>query len=266
MDFTALHFAIRELHALMRIPTPWICAAGAGLILGLLAPFGTEDTLSLAMRLFYWVFLACLTLFTGSFVNCLMRSFTQRFPPLPHPGGIAVVALVGGAIGAAVLAEVFFMNWLVFGLSPLRRGYTVPIALNTLAISIVVNGLITWVTDQLSQDSGSRAEAAPRPVPALINRLPLDKRGDLISLSVQDHYVEVTTTKGREMVLMRLTDAIREAGGGFQIHRSHWVADGAVTAAQRKSSAAEVTLSDGRALPVSRTYLPVLKEKGLLPR
>lgn len=269
MDFTALHFAIRELHALMRIPTPWVCALGAGVILALLAPFGTEDTLPLWVRLFYWVFLACLTLFTGTFVNCILRPFTQRFPPLPAIGGLVATLLVGTVVGGAVLTEVFVMNWLSFGISPLNFGYSLPIAINTMAISVVVNGLITWVSNRVER-SHANSERPQQPTaqstPELLERLPYEKRGALISLSVQDHYVEVTTDAGRDILLMRFSDAIREAGNGFQIHRSHWVADSAVVAAKRKNSAAELTLSDGRTLPVSRTYLPVLKEKGLLPR
>ena len=268
VKFTALHFAMRELHAVVRIPTPWICGTGVGVILALLAPFDTENTLPLWARLIYWVCLACLSFFTGAFLNDLLRSLTRPFPKLPHPAGFAAVVLVGVVISAAVLAEVLLMNWLVFGLPPRRMDYSLPIAINTLAISIVVNGVITWVTERLPPEDASQRETAPEEetVPVLIERLSFEKRGRLISLSVQDHYVEVTTTKGREMLLMRLRDAMREAGAGFQIHRSHWVAEGAIHAVQRKSSAAEVTTTDGRTLPVSRSYLPVLKEKGLLSR
>ena len=44
------------------------------------------------------------------------------------------------------------------------------------------------------------------------------------------NYVEVWTERGTHLVLMRLSDAIRETAGenGLQIHRSHWVALGAV--------------------------------------
>jgi hypothetical protein len=31
-----------------------------------------------------------------------------------------------------------------------------------------------------------------------------------VALSVEDHYVRVRTTRGEEMILMRLSDAIRE--------------------------------------------------------
>ncbi|MCB1397271.1 MAG: LytTR family transcriptional regulator, partial [Rhodobacteraceae bacterium] len=85
-------------------------------------------------------------------------------------------------------------------------------------------------------------------------------------LSVQDHYVEVVTTRGRELLLMRLSDAIAETEGcaGLQVHRSHWVALDQVQAAHRDGARAVLTLSDGREIPVSRTYVPAAKEAGLL--
>nr|WP_255552328.1 LytTR family DNA-binding domain-containing protein [Maritimibacter dapengensis] len=102
----------------------------------------------------------------------------------------------------------------------------------------------------------------------ILDRLPIEKRGPLISLSVQDHYVEVATTKGTELVLLRLSDAMAEVGDtpGLQVHRSHWIATGAVKSARRDGARAILTMADGRDIPVSRTYLPAIKEAGLLPR
>ena len=100
-----------------------------------------------------------------------------------------------------------------------------------------------------------------------LRRLPVEKRGRLISISVADHYVEVATSAGSALILMRLTDAMAETGDtpGLQVHRSHWVAIGEVTAARRDGARAILTLSDGRDIPVSRTYVPAVKEAGLLP-
>ena len=124
-------------------------------------------------------------------------------------------------------------------------------------------------------ESSTRRNRRPAPVagspsvpapPRLLTRLPLAKRGPLLSLSVQDHYVEVVTTRGRELLLMRLSDAIAETEGcaGLQVHRSHWVALDQVQAAHRDGARAVLTLSDGREIPVSRTYVPAAKEAGLL--
>nr|WP_255553731.1 LytTR family DNA-binding domain-containing protein [Maritimibacter sp. DP1N21-5] len=110
------------------------------------------------------------------------------------------------------------------------------------------------------------SDATPQP-PRILSRVPIDKRGRLYALSVQDHYVEVITDKGSELVLLRLADAMGEVGTtpGLQVHRSHWVATGAVAAAKRDGAKAVLTLQDGRDIPVSRTYLPAVKEAGLLP-
>ncbi|WP_411053284.1 LytTR family DNA-binding domain-containing protein, partial [Tritonibacter sp. SIMBA_163] len=55
-----------------------------------------------------------------------------------------------------------------------------------------------------------------------------------------------------------------EAGAGWQVHRSHWVAENAVVKGERIGSAARLTTADGRDLPVSRRYLPDLRKRGLL--
>ncbi|WP_058246574.1 LytTR family DNA-binding domain-containing protein [Tropicibacter naphthalenivorans] len=80
--------------------------------------------------------------------------------------------------------------------------------------------------------------------------------------------MRITTTKGQELILMRLSDAVREVGDtpGAQVHRSHWVSYSQVTAARREGDRAILTLSDGQELPVSRANVAKIKEAGLLPR
>jgi DNA-binding LytR/AlgR family response regulator len=65
---------------------------------------------------------------------------------------------------------------------------------------------------------------------------------------------------------MRLADAIAETEGctGLQVHRSHWVALDHIAAARREGARGVLTLVDGREIPVSRTYVPSLRDAGLL--
>jgi len=55
-----------------------------------------------------------------------------------------------------------------------------------------------------------------------MQRLPWGKRGPLVTLSAEDHYVRLTTNNGTKLLLIRLLDAIKEVGNtrGMQIHRS----------------------------------------------
>nr|WP_239029977.1 LytTR family DNA-binding domain-containing protein [Nereida sp. MMG025] len=101
--------------------------------------------------------------------------------------------------------------------------------------------------------------------PAIHARLPYDKRGDLISISSEDHYIRICTTKGEEMILLRLSDAVREVGdtAGLQVHRSHWIATDHVRMVHKLKDRAEITLSNDRVIPVSRRYLQAVAAAGL---
>ena len=78
---------------------------------------------------------------------------------------------------------------------------------------------------------------------------------------MQDHYVEVTTTKGTELILIRFQYAIKEMGAiaGTQIHRSHWVTLNGMRRLKRQNGKLFVELVDGRTLPVSRTYAQTVR-------
>lgn len=104
----------------------------------------------------------------------------------------------------------------------------------------------------------------PAPLPArnaFLDRLPPKLGTALISLTAQDHYVEVTTARGRGLIHMRLSDAIEELGDypGHQIHRSHWISGHAFTGTSRENGKLMAHLADGRTLPVSRSFAPQVR-------
>ncbi|MFN6942712.1 MAG: LytTR family DNA-binding domain-containing protein, partial [Parvibaculum sp.] len=50
---------------------------------------------------------------------------------------------------------------------------------------------------------------------------------------------------------------------GMQVHRSHWVANGAVVRSARRDGRVYLQLADGSEIPVSRSYLKPVREAGL---
>ena len=104
---------------------------------------------------------------------------------------------------------------------------------------------------------------AAAPAAALLARLPAPKRGELHHLRMQDHYIEVHTDKGMEMVLLRFRDALREVEDieGMQVHRSHWVARAAVDAVERRDGRITLRLVNGNRVPVSRSFVPALRAR-----
>lgn len=99
--------------------------------------------------------------------------------------------------------------------------------------------------------------SAGEPSIAFFKRMDRSLGTSLMRLSVQDHYVEVHTSKGKELILMRFADAVDELDGfgGLQVHRSHWVARNAIIKVKRDGRKNQVVLSNGDEIPVSKNYL-----------
>ena len=125
----------------------------------------------------------------------------------------------------------------------------------------LISAAVTLVSAVLERPT--TLAATPEP-PALLERLPRPQRGRLRHLSVADHYVAVRTDKGNSLVLMRLSDAIRETApiAGLQVHRSHWVALDAVRRSTRQNGRPALELDDGSIVPVSRTYIAAVRAAG----
>jgi hypothetical protein len=120
---------------------------------------------------------------------------------------------------------------------------------------------VAWALTLVPQ-KGETGDASP---PKFLERLPLKLRGaDVWAVEAEDHYLRLHTSRGQDLILMRLADAVAELDGieGMQVHRSWWVARDAIADAKRGDGRALLTLKDGSTVPVSRTYAGQLREKG----
>jgi hypothetical protein len=136
---------------------------------------------------------------------------------------------------------------------PMMFGYVLLVALALTIINMLIETRRTAMT-----------EAGPNP-PKFLERLPLKLRGgEVWAVEAEDHYLRLHTSKGQDLILMRLADAVAELEGieGAQVHRSWWVSRDAITDAKRGDGRATLTLKDGAEVPVSRTYAGLLRERG----
>lgn len=248
--------ALREMRTHLSHPATLAALAGIAAILGLVGSFDTDELLRLGPRTVYWLVLVVATYSVGVLSAALLwprlRHHLPRWP---------LLGVIGFFTGIGVMLVVLAVNAATFGHVP-EMGEMPEFAGTIIAIALIV----TVVLD-LFEGPGGRQEVAPAPAP-ILERLPLHKRGPLVALSVEDHYVRIRTTKGEEMVLLRLSDAIREVGKtrGLRVHRSHWIALDQVRAAAREGDRARLTMRHGDDIPVSRANLPAIREAGLLPR
>lgn len=260
--------ALREARDHVFAPPVLAGMVGVWVILVISGPFRTLDLLGPGTRAIYWATVVFGTYATGTVVaQVVARRARKARVPAWH-----VIWLGGICIGIAVTVVLLAIDLLVLQSLPrsiAEVGRVAGIAIVIACVPLTIGALIrppAPVQVSILAPVLAPVSAAARP-PLVLERLPLGKRGQILGFSVQDHYVQIMTSAGKELVLMRLADAIREAGDlpGLQVHRSHWVATGGVTGVRRTGETAILTLSNGTEVPVSRRYIKDLRQAGLLP-
>ena len=226
-----------------------------GVFMALTGPFGTGQG-SLWTRLAYWIgLMAAGTVLANIVARVAVRmDLFERRPWL----WALLVALV-------ITPPQTVLVWAVSGLvsmgalrPDLLPGYLPPVLLITLAMLALT---------VLAQRDPPQTHATPvgGPAPVFLNRLPAKLRGgELFAVQAEDHYLRLHTSRGQDIILMRLADALTELEGmeGAQVHRSWWVAKAAVVDAERGNGRAALTLRSGAVAPVSRTYARALRAAG----
>jgi len=183
--------------------------------------------------------------------------------------GVGRLALVGddarrqSVVAATVMTPA--MGLLVWGADRLFARPPPPVGRlgGYIYVSLIFSVFINLMVYALRR---RRSEAAaPVAPPKFLERLPYKLRGaELWAVEAEDHYLRLHTSRGQDLILMRLADAVAELEGleGAQTHRSWWVARGAITGVRRGDGRATLTLQDGSDVPVSRTYAAMLRQRG----
>jgi len=260
-----LQFTLRQLQGFIFAPRFWGILLTVGLILGLTGPFDTFEQMALLPRLGYWLAVALATFLAGYTATAL----TLRYLFGDRGSRPVREAVSGFVAGVPITAIVLLLNHALLG-TPAGSAadvlaFYVECSLIAGGISLLF-GLIDRPQRPEAAQTGEPGAAAEAERPRLLSRLPAHLRGELWYMSMQDHYVDVRTGKGNALVLMRFADAIAETAptAGLQIHRSHWVALGAVKGALRRDGRAYLRMADGAELPVSRGFRAEAKAAGLL--
>ena len=255
MNDGALHLALREWRAHITTPATLGAVVGIALILAIIVPFEAGRQFGVMGRFGYWLLVVATTYGAGAFINGGLSIRYRRKLALPVLIGISCAAT-----GAAIAALLSAINSLIIGYLPTVA--ELPIYLGNI---FIIAFIVAAMFHMLSRDRPDTNNALP---PAILDRIPYEKRGRLMALSVEDHYVRIITTKGVEFVLLRLSDAMRETGdvAGMQVHRSHWIATQAVKSARRDGDRAILTLVIDTEIPVSRRYVTHIKKAGLLAK
>ncbi len=222
------------------------------LFAGFAGPFGTYEAFTAPERFLFWAIVVVGTAIAGHVTGTAADYLIARW----NWHTIARLSVASG-ITAFPVSAVVALVLVAFGRWP---GSGDLVTLYVQCFGVV--GALSFLEHVFERKT---EQEPPAPRPKLLERLPQAKRGRLIRLVAQDHYVAVTTTAGDTLLAMRFRDAVAEAASvpGLQVHRSHWVAVSAVSGRCRTNGKAGLRLRDGSIVPIGRKFVPALREWGL---
>lgn len=241
----------------------------ATITVALAGPFGTFTTVPTTTAIAYWALVIGMSILVSNFILVtatqllsdwprgrldlfLPAIFTAVYTPLLHPVG----ALFLGPEAAAVLS---FWQCLVIVLV---------IAYGVMLLQRLYRTGSMWVTTALTGiEVPQGVRPASRSRARLLDRVDTAPDARVLRVSVDNHYVILHLQDGsRHRLLMRFADAIAELDGvdGFQTHRSHWVACGAIVRVLRVGGREIALMVDGETVPISRTCRNNLERRGFL--
>lgn len=224
------------------------------LFLAYVGAFGTDEE-PVGRRLAFWL----PVMLGAALLGILAKQAVQRkSPPGLHPLGRVAATLLLWSLLQTLL--VFLAYRLILG-----KDWGLETLPQILPGVIVVCGLVTAIDAAVARRNPP-SPAGERPADArFMERLPPRLReAELHAIEAEDHYLRVHTSRGSELLLMRLSDALAELqeAEGAQTHRSWWVAKRAVVDARLEGRRAVLSLRGGIEAPVSRTQVSALRKAG----
>jgi hypothetical protein len=247
---------------------PWVL--GLGVVMAVTGPFGSYGAAGLLTRLVYFLTTSVLIWLQVIAFAALLANFeaTDRWSIVSRMALAGVLASVPGTFEIIILH-----SWLV---RPIPFAAALEIFPQTAFLTVVISVLVGLFIEQrlhAAADS-ERARVASVPeaatqgtvAPDFFRRVPPALGRDLLALEMEDHYLRIHTALGSDLILLRLRDALAELGParGRQVHRSWWVADGAIASVERDARRPLLVLRNGLRVPVSKTFRDPVKQAGWL--
>ena len=234
-------------------------------------PLGTS-TLEPLPRFAYWALCAGIT-FPLCYAVAAVVLYLTRLASLIEivPAAAAAVLFEGLVCTAVVLAA--DSQFLPARTPPLNRAHTYLTVTIVVAVCTFFTHYVVFQRILHNRALSARGNAGPvrpqgdaaaqlTPQQARFHdRLSPTVSRDVVCLRMDDHYVNVYTTGGSCLVLMRFADAVADLGAlGMQVHRSYWVAHRHMLTTVRRDGRTMLRVTGGQNVPISRPYLAAVRE------
>jgi LytTr DNA-binding domain len=200
-----------------------LITTGAGLCLGLLAPFGSYLNSGLIWRLLYW----CESIWFGLLLfGGIWLAWQRQAARLKQARWPVLVAMlvVASLVQAATTRITALMIWPELHRSAPGWGIWYLQSGLITAVGFVFFLLLRVRSTTSAPPAAGGAAIMERPVRAI------SPGKEVLALQMEDHYVRIHMRTGSQLRQMTLTEAIDAVGPieGMRTHRSWWVARAAV--------------------------------------
>ena len=249
---------------------------GLVLVLAFVGPMGVEDHLAPLERLAFWSVCGALCWPLCHALSAAIL-YLMRFRP---PVAIMLAAAAGALFFTVPCAAVTHTVYGLFRPQDSAAGL-LDIYPSVAVLALACSALVHYVTVLRVRlrygPRGERPVHLPGDAKAALPPLELEARApsqegffdrlpgmpgrDVVYLNVSGHYLNVVTTTGSCLVLMRLSDAVVALGDlGIQVHRSYWVAHRHVAGVVRDGRRIRIRVTGPCEVPVSRTHMAAVRE------
>lgn len=242
-------------------------------VLALLTPFGM-DNVGMLHGWFFWLVLCFSGYFIYSPIIYFGNEYLQKQPFAIFSRYWCRIVFLA-AIASVIMSFVVPFFVILFFDIPAPYLSLVP---QMMLRTFIMGGLISFIhtvknhyqlqkqqllhqQKQLAEQQESSEETTNKKFNEFMQKLPLEKRGQLLCLEMDDHYLKVHTDKGHHLLLMRFKDALAflEDYPGVQTHRSWWVAKEAIVSEEKAGRKLLLKLVNQQLVPVSRSFLAQVK-------
>jgi hypothetical protein len=264
---TPMSLALRQLQATLTGPLYWIINGSVILLAAMAGPYFTLERLSFPERLVFW----SIALLGSGLLMTFLSIYAYRLTAHRN-WNWALIAIQAGAAGIVpVMALLYLAEGLVTGFTDGWYDWVQPsslfvsVAPPLIAVTLMVNLAIKLLDADppaTEPPEHTQAEIASPALSALHKKIPHHLGHNIVTVRAQDHYVEVTTTKGNAMILTRLSDAAAqlEQHACLRIHRSWLVNLSHVVRIEQGANGPEITMTNDQRIPVGRRYRAAFDE------
>jgi hypothetical protein len=251
-----LQKTLKDLKTNLMSPIPLVGWIIATLICVAIGPFGTYQGDTLGFRFLFWGGI----IFSGIVYALLCLHAAHNIWPKRSFLQVAPISGTFSTITISISLKILVL-----------KIYTDPQP-SLLMITLIVGSIIVAVTILMHLLGPAQIEQAKTLNLAgqsdnpFLSRISTDMGTKLIRLTMRDHYVEVHTCQGMQLIHERFSNAVAALSefNGYQVHRSHWVNLDEVCGVIKSGGKLAFKMTDGFNVPISRGKIAELKQLGLL--